>query len=204
MSFLTQAWDAIFGNPADEANKYISKIGDTAKNYYTPWTTAGKAAMGQMTPVFNQMTANPSDYMAQIMSGYQQSPQFQNALQQALRAAQGSAAAGGMTGSSQDQLNEANIADYMSQNDMQNYLNNVLGIQKTGLAGETGLANTGYNATQELANSLMNMYGTQGTEAYNAAQNRFAGLGDLGRFLTSPTKSGTSNVIGDMSNWMFS
>lgn len=200
----------LFGNPADDAMGYLNKIGDTARQQYEPYQQQGQEAYGQMSPALGQMSSDPSGYINKMMGGYQQSPQFKNSLQEALRAAQNTAAAGGMVGSGQDQLGESRLADYMSQNDMQNYLNNVMGAQKTGLQGEQNVYGQGYDATKQLTDSLMNMFGSQSTLAYKGAENQNQMFGDMAKMFMSPgggaggasMGSGLMSGLGDIAGFL--
>jgi hypothetical protein len=125
-----------------------------------------------------------------------------------LKAAGNSAAAGGMRGSSQDIGNEAKITDMLMGQDMQNWLQNVLGIQGTGLKGQQDLYNTGFNATHGLAGDLSNVLGTQAQLAFQGQReenqrqsDRNSGIGSLigggiGAFFGGPSGAVAGSNIG--------
>jgi hypothetical protein len=80
-------------------------------------------------------------------------------LHGALGAASNTAAAGGRVGTIGDIKNQAGLENQLLGQDMQQWLDNVLGVKKTGLAGEQGLYNTGFGATQSYTGDMSNYYG---------------------------------------------
>jgi len=90
----------------------------------------------EMPAEYTQMARTPKDFMENIMRGYEPSRAYQfaeNRLKQGMR---NTAAAGGFAGTPYHQLQEAEgVRDLLSEN-MQQYLQNILGIQQTGLGGE--------------------------------------------------------------------
>lgn len=143
-----------YKNPADAAMPYLNQIPGIGQQYYNPWINNGLNAMGQSSGVYNQMTNNPNDYYNKIASGYHQSPGYQFKLQQGLGAASNAAAAGGMAGSPQHQQQATGIAEGYANQDFNDYLNQVLGINKTGLQGQENAQTRGYGASTGLADLL--------------------------------------------------
>jgi hypothetical protein len=141
-------------NPADAAMPYLNQIPGVGHQYYDPWINQGINAMGQTSGVYNQMTMNPGDYYNKIASGYKQSPGYQFKLQQGLGAAGNAAAAGGMAGSPQHQQQATSVAEGIANQDFNDYLNQVLGINRTGLQGQENAQNRGYGASQGLSDLL--------------------------------------------------
>jgi hypothetical protein len=136
-------WNDLFGggeDPAKAANKYFDQIPDELKKYMEPYFQGG---------------LQPGQTLNQIGQGYQQSPGFQFALQQALGASNRSAAAGGMAGTPAAQQNSMQVATGLANQDYNNWLQNALGIYGTG-------AEMGKNLGEDIGS----LYGTQGKLAF--------------------------------------
>jgi hypothetical protein len=154
--------NGLFGdkpNPADKAMPYL----DQAKGLYDPYAQQGQAAYNQLNPLYGQMGQDPAAFLENLMKNYEPSRGYQLQRDEGMRALGNSAAAGGMRGSMQDMVNESRLTDNLMGNDMQQWLQNVLGIQGAGMQGLQGFYNTGYDAT----NNLANIFGQQGNLAYN-------------------------------------
>lgn len=174
------------GDPTKSANKYLDQIAPMEKEYYNPYIDRGNKAYDQFAPQFDQMSSNPTEFLEMLMKEYQPSSGFQMRNDNALKAAGNSAAAGGMRGSINDINNEAGITDTLLGNDMQQWLQNVLGIQGTGLQGEQNLYGTGFNATQNLTGDLANVLGTQGSLAFQGTTQKNKAFSD---FISGLTKA---------------
>ena len=127
-----------------------------ASGAQNPFYQAGTGAIGNYQHWLQGMS-NPSQFINGLMNQYQQSPWAQYQQLQATRAAQNLGSATGLTGSTplmqQAQQNSANI----SSQDMQNWLQNVLGINTQYGAGQQNLIGAGQNS----ANALSSIYGNQ-------------------------------------------
>lgn len=175
-------FDYLFGNepnPANSAMPYLNQIPQMEKQYYNPYIQNAQTAYQNLAPSLNQMASSPADYLQQLMQQYQPSREYQLARDEALRAAGNTAAAGGMRGSQQDIENEAKLTDMLMGKDMQQWLSNVLGIQQTGLKGEGGLYDTGFNATRDLSSDLANVLGEQAGLAFQGQREENQRSGDL-------------------------
>jgi len=159
-------------NPADAAMPYLNQIPGMEKQYYDPFINYGKEAATTLTPQFNQMSQDPAAFLESIMSKYQPSRTYQLRNEEALRAAGNTAAAGGMRGSLGDIKNASRISDVLLGQDMQEWLNNVLGLQKEGQQGLGHQFDTGFNATQGLTGDLANVLGTQSQLAFQGQANQ--------------------------------
>jgi hypothetical protein len=153
-------------NPADAASPYLNQIPGMEQQYYSPFITRGDIAYQGLRPVLDPMSVDPAGFLEKLMGKYEPSKNFQLKNEQMLKAAGNTAAAGGMRGSINDINNEAHITDSLLGDDMQQWLQNVLGIQQTGLAGQQHLYDTGFNATQGLTGDLSNVLGTQAQLAF--------------------------------------
>jgi hypothetical protein len=144
-------------DPAKKAEPYFDK----SREQYQPYAQQGQAAYNTRNPILNEMTQNPAEYLQKMMSGYQQSSGYQTNRDEALRAASATAAAGGRRGTPQDMENQAKIADTLSGNDMQRWLQNVMGIQGQGMTGLQDTYNKGYEASGDIANTYSSQGGMQ-------------------------------------------
>jgi hypothetical protein len=180
-------------NPADAAMPYLNQIPGMAKGYYEPYINKGNEAYNTFNPEINQMTSDPAAFLEKIMKGYEPSRGYQLQRDEALKAAGNSAAAGGMRGSSNDISNEARISDALQGEDMQKWIQNVLGIQKQGQTSEENLYNTGYNASNALSGDLSNVLGTQASLAFQGQANQNQSKGDL--------LSGLVKALGAVGGW---
>ena len=168
MSMLSSLFGGGGQTPADAARPYYDKIIPMEQGNYNPYMEQGQQAGNTLTDQFGQLANDPGAKYNDLMSGYNETPGFQQHRKESLQAAQNSAAAGGERGTQDDQVFQARLANSLSNEDMQNYYKNVSGLYGTGLQGEQGLYNTGYDATKSLTSDTANVYGQQGQLAYNS------------------------------------
>ena len=153
-------------NPAPEANKYLQQIPGAVSPYYQPYIDTGLRSLGTLEQQYSQLINNPQATYNQLAGGFEQSPGYQWQYDQATNAANSAAAAGGYSGTQLDQEERGRLAQRLSDEDMQQYLNNILGIQGTGLEGLQHQGDYGYQASQGAADYLGNAYGNQAENAY--------------------------------------
>lgn len=177
MAFLS-----LFGkkkNPAQAAMPYLQQIPGMATQQLNPYIqqgqTAGTAALG----TYGQMAQDPADFVNQLMAGYTPSKGFQFKKNEALQAMQNSANAGGFAGTRQDQLQQGELADALASQDMYNWLSQVLGVQGTGLAGQQGFANQGFEANKSLTDILGSVLGSQAGLAFQGQSQSNKNMMDL-------------------------
>lgn len=162
-------------NPADKANQYLGKIPDAVGQYYNPYIQQGNNAYNGLNNQYGQMMNDPGGFVNKVGQGYQQSPGFQFALQQALQGANHASAAGGMAGSPQAMQQNMGIATGMANQDYNQWLQNALGQHQQGLEGEQSFYNTGAQAGMGMGDAVGNslsqqaQYGYAGQAAQNAA-----------------------------------
>ena len=180
-------------NPADAAMQYLNQVPGVEKQYYDPFINYGKQAAATLTPQYNQMTTNPSDFLEGLLRHYEPSRAYQLRNEEALRSAANTAAAGGMRGSLNDIKNESRISDALLGEDMQTWLKNVLGIQGMGEQGLGHQFDTGFNASHTLASDLSNILGTQASLAFQGQANQNKNRSD--------TLSGILQAIGGIAGF---
>jgi hypothetical protein len=168
-------------NPAKDAMPYLNQIPGVGKQYYNPFIEQGRQASEQLSPLYNQMTNNPSDYLNQLMGKYEPSAGYQYRQGQLNKAAGNTAAQGGFAGTENDVMGRSELINKLMGGDMQEFLQNVLGIQGAGMQGLQGREERGYNASANLADYLGGNLGQQaglafqGTAQKNQNQNALFG-----------------------------
>ncbi len=173
-------------DPASKAMPYLNQ----AQDQYLPYQQQGQAAYNQLNPVYSQMTQDPAAYLEQLMGGYEPSKTYQTHRDEALNAIGNTAAAGGMRGSPQDIINSTRLSDSLLGSDMQQWLQNVMGLQGMGLQGQQHFYDTGVGATSDIANIL----GSKGGLSFQSQSQQNQRAMDL---LNSLIKGGTS-IAGGM------
>jgi hypothetical protein len=143
-----------YDNPADDAMPYLEAIPGTVTPYYNPYINLGKGAARVSAPVYYQQITDPQGYYNDMMSGYQTSDAYKYNQQQAMAQQQAAANAGGFTGTSYDQANQAATTQGLLAQDQQRYYNNVTGAQQQGLNAGMHYFDTGYQASNTLAQML--------------------------------------------------
>lgn len=200
-------------NPASAAMPYIQNIPGMTSPYMTPYFNAGVGALPELQQEYSHLTEDPGAMLRKFGEGYQQSPGFKFALDQALQASRNAAAAGGMAGSPEHEQENMSIATNLGNQDFQNYLDRVSGLYNQGLSGKQGLASGGLTAGTSLADMIANSLAQAGNLAYrgqqekNSAQNSalsgLARLGGTALSAFSPFSSVGSLFSGAMGSSMF-
>lgn len=161
-SGLAGVLGGLFGNSAGPYHEYSDWLGK-AQEKQNPFYNAGTGALTNYQDWLTGMK-DPSSFINRLMNQYQESPWARYQQQQAIRAGQNAGSASGLMGSTalaqQLQQNASNI----SSQDMQQWLQNVLGINTAYGQGQQNLITGGQNA----ANALTNILGQRGEAAYGA------------------------------------
>ena len=139
---------------------------------YQPWMQGGQNQFQQAGNQYSQLMNDPGAMMAKFGSGYQQSPGYKWQVDQALGAANRSAAAGGMAGSPEEQQNIAGTVNNLANQDYYNYLNNVTGLYGQGLQGANYQSGLGYQAGNEYGQNMAQYLMGQANLGYANAQNQ--------------------------------
>jgi len=163
----------LFGNsgaPYGAAMDQYKDWANRAQNVQNPFLNAGTGAIGNYQDWLKGMK-DPSGFINNLMGQYKQSPWAQYQQQQAMRAAQNMGSATGLTGSTPLQLQAQQNASNISSQDMNQWLQNVLGINTQYGSGNQYLMGQGSNS----ANALTSMYGQMGQQMGQAAYGKQAG-----------------------------
>lgn len=174
---------------ANAASPYYQHAGDMLNEYlknamsgFKPYSQAGQQGLDAYQARLGQM-ANPQQYLAHEMAGYQNDPATQFQISQGTNAANAQAAASGLTGSSNNLDNVAHITQGLTAQGQQNYLNNLNHLNTQYLSGQGDLAHMGLNAAGNMGNLYARFGEDQadlaGSEAANAAQANGGILGAL-------------------------
>lgn len=182
-SALGSALGGLFGgggkNPADAAMPYLQKLPGIFNNAYNPYIQHGEAAYGMLQPQMQQMMQNPSQLLASIGQHYQQSPGYQFQYKQAMDAAKAMGGATGMSGTPANQQQAAQMVGGVASQDYNNYLNHALGIYGQGLNLGQNMYNTGFNASNALANNMGSAYESMAKLGYAGQANQNQGQSGL-------------------------
>jgi hypothetical protein len=165
----------LFGHhndPSKDANKYISQIPGQTAPHYQPWEQAGISQIPGLEQQYGQLLNNPGEKYNEIGKNFQQSPGFQFALQQALQGANNAAAAGGMAGSPEHELQNMTLGTNLANQNYYNYMGGATGLYGKGLTGSQEMANQGQMAGQNYAEQIANTLAQQGNLAYAGTQAR--------------------------------
>lgn len=148
-------------NPARAARPYLEKIPGIGEQYYSPYVNRGEEANQQAGDIYKRLSMDPQAFLNQIMQGYKPSEGYKFKSEQGQKAALGAARAGGYLGSDYDELKRAELANQLASQDMQQYIDNILGLQGAGLSGLQHQGDTGFQASSGLADYLGNAYGNR-------------------------------------------
>jgi len=176
------------GDPYKDAMKQYQQYTDKAAQYQNPFFNAGTGAIPDYQKYLQGMS-DPSEFMNNLMGGYEESPYNKYLQDQSSRAGINAASASGLMGSTpflqQQQQNSANI----SQQGMNDWLANVLGINQQYGSGLQNMMNMGQGAGNQLSGLYSNLGNQMGEGAYGSRMNKnnrmsdiFGGLGNLAMF----------------------
>lgn len=172
---LTGMLGGMFGNSDQaykDAMKQYEKYAQKGAEAQNPFYNAGTGAIPQYQDWLKQMQ-DPSKFINEQMGNYQASPYAQYQQQQQMNALNNMASASGLMGSTPAMQQAQQNAQNISSQDMQQYLNNVLGINTQYGQGVGNMMNMGQGAANQLTNLYGNMGQNMGQLAYNqrAAKN---------------------------------
>lgn len=150
----------------DQLQKYFSQ----AQGLQNPFYNAGTQAIPQYQNWVNSMS-HPTDFINGMMNQYQESPWAKFQQQQGIRSAQNIGSANGLANSTpMTQFAQQNAQNISSQ-DMNQWLQNVLGVNTQYGSGLNNQMNMGQNA----ANSMTNMLSQMGNSMAQGAYGQSAG-----------------------------
>lgn len=155
-----------YSNPATAAQPYLDNIPGYVDQYMQPFIDMGQTAGGIAQQQYGQMASDPTGYYDSLYQSYEPSDYYQYMSDQLGKTQQNTAAAGGFSGTTNDQNQQMTTQNALMNYDWNQYLEQVLGIQSGGLQGEQQMYNTGFQASN---NALEGMTGYANASATNQA-----------------------------------
>ncbi len=156
-----QFLSGLFGGsdkPYKEAGKTLEDYLRQGKDVQNPFLEAGTGAIPKFQEWLNGMK-DPSGFINNLMGKYSESPWAKYQQEQAMRAAGNQGSASGMSGSTpMGQFLQQNARDISSQ-DMDKWLQNVLGINTQYGAGQHSLIQGGQHAADSISDLLKSFGG---------------------------------------------
>lgn len=168
MSFLGD----LFGggsDPAKKAKPYLDQIPGVGHKYYDPFINQGRGASEHLGTEYGNNINDPTSLINKIMGNYKESEGYNFKKDALTRQMGATSAAGGVAGTPMDQQNQAAGVNGLLSEDMQQFLQNALGVYNGGIAGEQGIADKGFNASGSM------------TDLEGGALNQQAGLAFQGQ-----------------------
>lgn len=164
---LASMFGGIFGNmfggnagdPYRDAGREYENWYNKGKQFQNPFYEAGVGAIPQFQEWLGGMK-NPSDFINNLMGNYQESPWAHYQQEQAVRGAQNMGSASGLSGSTPLAQFAAQNARDISSQDMNQWLQHVLGINTqygAGLGGQMGMGQNAGNVLSQMSSD----YGKQ-------------------------------------------
>lgn len=170
MGFL----DMLFGGGSEDASDALQRGFNEAQGYQRPYYEAGQRAGTNLEGFLSSMQ-DPSSYYERLMSGYKPSTSFNMKKNRILEMLSNQAAATGRFGTPAQTREETDYLNDLLGSDMQNYLNNILGIGDRYQSGESGLYQGGVTAAGHLSNMAMQRSQAE-AQAKMAEANKWSGL----------------------------
>ena len=196
MGFLSSIFGGSKSNPANAAMPYLNQIPGMANQNLGPWQTQGQEAQKNNQTQYNNMSNNPSDFLAELRASYSPSAGYKFREDQARKAAEGAAAAGGRTSTTANQAAQIKLVNDLMGEDEGAYLDRLLGITSAGLQGNENIANRGFGAAGDLTNIMGSNLGAQGSLAYKGQENKNASNNALFKMLAQLAAAGIGGAVG--------
>lgn len=183
-------------SPMNSANQYLNQIPGVAHQGYDDYVNAGKDASGKTKTQYEDMINDPTGFINKLMEGYKTSEGYNFQKDQLTKELGNAAAAGGIAGTPQDQMNQGQGIQKLLSADMQQFLQNVLGRYDKGLEGEEGVATRGYDASGKLTDALGGALNQQGGLAFQDQQQKNKNKNDLWSMFGKALGAGTGFALG--------
>lgn len=157
-------------DPYAAADPYLSQIPGQMGGYMDPYIQAGKQGIGTLEEQYNKLLQDPTALMTQIGSRFKASPGYQYNVDEATRAANQAASAGGMAGSPAEQQELAGRVTGMASQDYGRFMDRALNLYGTGLSGWGGLERGGQQASQQMSENMARYLESKAKEKYAQTQ----------------------------------
>lgn len=141
-------------NPMYAASPYLRQLAPILRKYYDPYVAMGQRVMPQVEQSLQSQLTHPENLYQQLGKTYRSSPGYQFEVDEANKAAERAASAGGYLGTPKHQRISEELSSHLASRDYGNYMRQVLGLRSEGLRGMEGLNQMGYGASTGLAENL--------------------------------------------------
>jgi hypothetical protein len=182
--------------PMNSANQFLNQIPGVGHAGYDPYVNAGLDASGKTKSAYESLMQDPTAFINKLMEGYQPSEGYQFQKEQLTKELGNTAAAGGIAGTPLDQMNQGQAVQKLLSGDMQQFLQNILGVYKTGLEGEEGVASRGFDASKNLTDLLGGALNQQGGLAFQNQQQKNQNKNDLWHMFGKALGAGAGAFLG--------
>ena len=195
MSWLSK----LFGggeNPMNSANQYLNQIPGVGHEGYDPYINRGNTASDKLSGEYGKLIDDPTGFINKLMEGYKPSEGYQFQKGELQKEMGNNAAAGGVAGTAYDTQQQGKAIQGLLSQDMQQFLQNVLGRYDTGLKGEQGFADKGFDATKQLTDLLGGALNQQGGLAFQNAQQKNQNKNDMWHMFGKVLGAGAGAFLG--------
>lgn len=192
-----------YKDPFKAGMPYLDKIPGQLHEYFDPYINRGNRQGDLLESQYGDLLNDPGGMLNRIGGGYQQSPGFKFALQQALQGAGHAAAAGGMAGSPMHEQQNMGLATNLANQDYNTWIQNALGLHGRGMSGAENMYGIGAKAGMGLGENLASIEAQKARmamEAANAKNQRNGGIlgafgGGIGSLLGGPVGGWLGNKL---------
>ncbi len=196
MSWLSKLFGGGDKSPMDAANPYLNQIPGVGHQNYDPYVNAVQDAAGKTKSKYEELMSDPTGFINKLMEGYKTSEGYNFQKDQLTKELGNTAAAGGVAGTPMDQMNQAQGIQGLLGKDMQQFLQNALGVFGKGLEGEEGIAGRGFDASKALADLLGGTLNSQAGLAFNDAQQKNKNKNDMWSMFGKALGAGAGSFFG--------
>lgn len=198
MSWLSKALGISSSqNPARAAMPYLNQVPGVVHQGYDPYVQQGQQA-GQTLQSEYSKQLDPATFLSHLQEGYKPSSEYDFKKEELMKGMRAMGGAGGYSGTPLHQMQYGEQADKLLSGDMQQYLQNALGIYGQGIAGTQDFYNKGYGATSSLTDALGSNLQTQATNAFTGQQQQNQSRQALMNALMKALTQGASAGVGYM------
>lgn len=168
-----------FKNPADDAMPYLDQIPGVGQKYFDPYVQQGQQAGQELGGEYDRMTNDPTGFINEIMKNYAPSQGYQTQSDELRKLLSSTAAAGGISGTPYDQHQQGQEIQKLLSGDMQQFLQNALGVYGQGIGGKQSFYNKGYDASKELSDLLSQVFGSKAGLAFEGRNAKNQNIADM-------------------------
>jgi hypothetical protein len=170
---------ALFGGGSYEPLYSYEDVENMLMQYFGGYIEEGDVALQTLAEQYTMLLNDPAAMQAMLGAGFEESPGYQYQYEQAMNAANQSAAAGGMLGTPAHAQQSMGTASGLAQQDYANYYNRNANLYGQGLSTATGINQMGYQANAAMAGGMGNYMGSTMTADYKMQASQMDALASL-------------------------